>query len=485
MRKMCKMLTVIALAIVSTFSVLAGDTYSLSNGKVTVDVKEVYAQNDIVKACYTVTVAADAIEECETLIITPVVKNDNEKHVVEMVVLNGASRKGLDSWVAKKIEGVCDPSDVRIFNLEKGTPFTFTTCKQFFFNTRFDESKFCVTTQKATYGGRRCIAGYPGEEYVCDVVCKPYEINPVPADYAITLPDPSNAAPRIVKTQLFYPVNGIAKVASYLKNADAIAVLDALDETNYKVSSIDINGWASPESGVAYNQALSEKRAATVKKIIADKYKYDENLYHTRGNGEYWDAIIEFVNETDNAVVADSRAAIKDAIAANSNLDKREAAIKAIAGGKPYRVIFNEVYPISRFAECVVTYRAKQFDLADAKKIYAVDPKGLSADDYTAWALQEYDASVTAKGLTLYPDDENLNAVAALKAYERGDFETAIKHYKKAGSAPEVLNNLGCCYLATGDAAAAEECFAKAGKCGEANADEVLKLKHNQKYFVK
>lgn len=484
MRKMCKVLTIVAIAIVSTFSVHAGDTYSLSNGKVTIDVKEVYAQNDIVRACYSVTVAADAIEECETLIITPVVKNDNEKHVVEMVVLNGASRKGLDKWVAKKIEGVCDPSDVRIFNLEKGQPFTFTTCKQFFFDARYDESKFYVTTQKATYGGRRCIVGYPGEEYVCDVICRAYDINPVLANYEIVLPDLSNAAPRVVKTQLFYPVNGIAKVASYLKNADALAVLDALDEPNYKVSSVEINGWASPESSVAYNKSLSEKRAATVKKIIADKYKFDENLYRVNGNGEYWDAVVDFVNNTDNATVAASRAAIKDAIAANDNLDKREAAIKAIAGGKPYRVIFNEVYPVSRFANCVVTYKVRLFNLADAKAIYAYDPKGLSADDYTAWALQEYDAEVTAKGLQLYPDDENLNAVAALKAYERGDYDTAINCYKKAGSAPEIANNLGCCYLAKGDAEAAEACFAKAGKYGEANAEEVSKLKHNNKYFA-
>lgn len=485
MRKMCKVLTILALAIVSTFSVHAGDSYSLSNGKVTVDVKEIYAQNDVVKACYAITVAADAIEECETLIITPVVKNENEKHVVEMVVLNGASRKGLDRWVAKRIEGVCDPSDVRIFNLEKGKPFTFTTCKQFFFNARYDESKFYVTTQKANYSGRRCISGYPGEEYVCDVICKAYDINPVVAPLNIVLPDLSNLAPRVVKTQLFYPVNGVAKVATYLKNADALAVLDALDEPDYAVSSVDINGWASPESSVAYNQSLSEKRANTVKKIISEKYKFDNDIYNVKGNGEYWDAVIDFIDNSNDATVANSRTALKNAITANDNLDKREAAIKAVAGGKPYRVIFKEVYPISRFADCVVKYKIKKFNLADAKVIYAADPKGLSAYDYTAWALEEYDENVTAKALELFPNDENLNAIAAEKAYARGDYDAAITFYKKAGSSEQVANNLGCCYIMKGDAEAAEACFAKAGKYGENNADEVCKLKHNNKYFAK
>ena len=484
MRKMCKVLTIIAFAIVSTFSVLAGDTYSLSDGRITVDVKEFVAGNNEIQACYTVTVKADAIPECQSLVLTPVVKNDNENHIVEVVVVNGSAVKGINNWLACQIQKVCKPDEIRVLNLVKGQPLTFETCKAVPCNDVRADHKFYVTTQKVTYnGGRTCIKNYPGEEYVCDVICEPYEINPVTADLGLV--QNNSLAPRSVKAQLFYPVNGVAKVASYLKNADALAVLDALDEPNYKVSSVDINGWASPESSVAYNQSLSQRRAATVKKIIADKYKYDENLYHTRGNGEYWDAIIEFVNETDNAVVAASRTAIKDAIAANSNLDKREAAIKAIDGGKPYRVIFNEVYPISRFAECVVTYKAKQFVLSDAKAIYAIDPKGLSASDYATWTLQEYNATVTAKGLSLYPNDENLNAAAASKAYERGDYDAAIKYYKKAGSAPEILNNLGCCYLAIGDATAAEECFAKAGKYGEANADEVSKLKHNLKYFAK
>ena len=484
MRKTCKVLTILALAIVSTFSVSAGNTYSLSDGRVTIDVKEFVAGNNEIQACYTVNVKADAIPECQSLILTPVVKNDSEKHIVEVVVVNGSAVKGLNKWLACQIQKVCKPEEIRVLNLVKGQPLTFETCKSVPCEDVHAGQKFYVTTQKVTYkGGRTCIWNFPGEEYVCDVLCEPYEINPVTVD--LGLAQTKNLAPRSVKTQLFYPVNGVAKVASYLKNADALAVLDALDEPDYKVSSIDINGWASPESSVAYNQKLSDKRAATVKKIIADKYKYDENLYRTKGNGEYWDAIIDFVNDTDNAVIAASRTAIKDAIAANSDLDKREAAIKAIDGGKPYRVIFNEVYPISRFAECVVTYKAKQFVLSDAKAVYAIDPKGLSAADYTAWTIQEYDANVTAKGLSLYPDDENLNAAAASKAYERGDYDTAIKYYKKAGSSPEVVNNLGCCYLAKGDAVAAEACFDKAGKYGEANAEELSKVKHNQKYFAK
>lgn len=485
MRKMCKVLSLVTIAVLSTLSVSAAGTYTLSNGKVTVDVKELSAKNDVVKACYTVTVAADAVKECESLIITPVVKNENEKNVVEVIVINGTSRKGLDSWVAARITEVCDPNNVRVFDMVKGEPFTFKTCKQFYFNARLDESKFYVTTQKATYNSRRCISGYPGEEFVCNVICEPYEINPVTTNLGIVVPDLSNAAPRLVKTQLFYPVNGVAKVDSYLKNTDALAVLDALDEPDYTVSSIDINGWASPESSVAYNQALSVKRANTVKKILADKYKYDNNLYVVNGKGEYWDAVIDFVNNSNDATIAASRAELKNAIAANDNLDKREAAIKAIAQGKPYKVIFKEVYPISRFADCVVKYKVKKFNLADAKVIFAVDPTGLSAIDYTQWALEEYDATVHAKALELYPNDENLNAIAAEKAYAKGNYDTAIAFYKKAGSSAQVANNLGCCYLVKGDVDAAEACFEKAGKYGEANADELSKLKHNNKYFAK
>ncbi len=484
MRKMCKVLTIVAIAIISTFSAFAGDTYTLCDGKVTVDVKKLTASNNEIQACYTVTVAADAIPECQSLIITPLVRNDNEKHLVEVVVVNGSARKGVDKWVACQTQEICEPDEVRVLNLTKGQPLTFKTCKAVPCNDVRADQKFYVTTQKVTYSSTTCIKNYPGEEYVCDVICEPYEINPVTVGLGLAQVD-INLAPHSVKTKLFYPVNGIAKVATYLKNADALAVLDALDETDYTTTSIVISGWASPESSVAYNRSLSTKRANTVKKIIADKYKYDNSIYTVSGNGEYWDAVIDFVNTSDDATVAASRDELKNAIAANDNLDKREAAIKAVAQGKPYKVIFKEVYPISRFAECVVNYTVKKFNLADAKTIYAVDPKGLTAADYTQWAVEEYDASVHAKALELYPNDENLNAIAGEKAYAKGDFDAAIAFYKKAGSSAQVANNLGCCYLAKGDADAAEKCFAKAGKYGEANAEEIEKVRFNNKYFAR
>ena len=484
MRKMCKVLTIVAIALVSTFSASAGDTYSLCDGKVTVNVKDFAASNNEIRACYTVTVAADAIPECQSLILTPVVKNDNEKHLVEVVVVNGSARKGINKWLACQIQKVCTPDEIRVLNLEKGQSLTFETCKAVPCNDVRADQKFYITTQKVTYNSGICIKNYPGEEYVCDVICEPYEINPVTVGLGLGQTN-LNAAPHSVKAQLFYPVNGVAKVASYLKNADALAVLDALDETDYTATSIVISGWASPESSVAYNKSLSVKRANTVKKIVADKYKYDNSIYTVNGNGEYWDAVIDFVNNSDDATIAASRSELKNAIAANDNLDKREAAIKAIAQGKPYKVIFKEVYPVSRFAECVVNYTVKKFNLADAKTIYAVDPNGLTAADYTQWAVEEYDAAVHAKALQLYPNDEGLNAIAGEKAYAKGDYDAAIAFYKKAGSSAQVANNLGCCYLAKGDAAAAEACFAKAGKYGDANAEEIEKVKYNNKYFAK
>lgn len=57
------------------------------------------------KACYTVTVSKDAVEPCESIIITPTVKINDNKVVVEIIVVNKAleiypNNKNLNAVVA-------------------------------------------------------------------------------------------------------------------------------------------------------------------------------------------------------------------------------------------------------------------------------------------------------------------------------------------------------------------------------------------------
>ena len=488
MKKLSTLFAAVALMLVATFSASAVENaYKVGNGKVTVTITDLAPNADgtALIACYNIDVAADAIDECSSLVITPLVRdNDNNKKLIEMIVVNGESRKINTEWLQRVCYDVCDPNSVRFFKAKEGEALHVKTCTQVPYEEWMDDgAAFYITTQKATYKPN-CITNYPGEEYICDI---PYLSEPLVVD-PVLAPVPMEANledSRVLRTKLYYPVNVTKKVDNYLENAEALALLSTLDKGNFEVTNVHIEGWASPEATVPYNQNLSNNRAKTVKNIIAEQYNFPQDVYTTQGNGEYWDAAIEYINTTDEPIVAENRAALQDAIAANGDLDKREAAIKKIAGGKPYRAIFDATYPRSRFAEAVVTFKNKGYNKDDFMALYQADPANLSADEYLLLIKDGAPEDVVNNALKLYPNDDRLAAVAAEKAYEDGDFDRAIDLYKKAGNTEEVMNNLACCYLKKGDAQNAKACLEKAEnlKIAETNANELRKVVLNNTFF--
>lgn len=488
MKKLSKLFAAVAFVFVATFSLTAQNMpVQLCDGKITVNVKEIApcCDGSYMNVCYDITVAPDAIEGCTSFVITPVIYNDEAKKVLEVIVVNGVKQKGSDAWLEQQCYDVADPSNVKFLRAKEGEYTYINTCTSVPMEEWMNDSKFSVTTQQATYKPN-CIKPLCGTQNVCDVpyLAKPLVVDPLLADLN-TNGKFSTDPIRKVRTILYYPVNVTKSVDSYLENADALSLLNTLNSPNFEVTNINIEGWASPEATVPYNNNLSVKRAATMKKIISDKYDFPSDVYTTNGNGEYWDKAINYIATTDEPVVADNRDAIQDAIENNGDLDKREAAIKKIAGGKPYKAIFDATYPRSRFADCEVLYRFKEYNREDAIVLFNTDPSQLTAEDYAYMLNDEYNQMVMDKALELYPNDEVLNAIAASKAYANGEYDDAIKYYKKAGNSQEVMNNLACAYLMACDPDNAKACLDKAKdlKVAESNANEYRKVVLNNKYF--
>lgn len=489
MKKMRKLLAMMSFVLIATFAANAAqnEPVKLCNDKITVEINDMAPNADgtLLNTCYDITIAPNAIENCTALILTPAVRGDEAKKVVEVIVVNAPGQIGLTNFVKKEVYKVCDPNSIRVFTMKEDEALTITTESALPFEAWMDGSKFTVTTQKATRNPN-CIKALCGTEDVCDVpyLKAPLVIDPlfVADPITITL---NNDISRVIKTRLYYPVNISKSVETYLENADALSLLNTLDQPNYDVTRILIEGWASPEASVAYNKALSVKRANTLKNIISKKYNFPKDVYNVAGNGEYWDFVINFVATTEDATVAASREALQAAIQNNDNLDKREAAMKKIDGGKPYKVIFNECYPRSRFADCEVSYKMKEYNKANIEEIFKADPSQITADEYLTYLSEDMNAAMLAKAVELYPDDERLNAMAGDQARRAGKIAEAIEFYKKAGNNVEAMNNLGCCYLLAGDAENAKVCLDKADKLSvaESNANELRKVVLNNKYF--
>ncbi len=491
MKKLSTLFATVALLLVATFSASAvnDNVYKVADGKVTVTISDLApnAEGTALVACYNIDVAADAIDNCSSLVLTPLVRDENgNKRLVEMIVINGSSRKINTEWLQRVCYGVCDPNSVRFYTAKEGESFHVKTCTQIPYDEWMDNgAAFYVTTQKATYKPN-CIHNNPGEEYICDI---PYLSEPLVID-PVLAPIPVEAkleGSRILRTKLFYPVNVTKKVDNYLENAEALELLNTLDNGNFDVTSVVIEGWASPEATVRYNENLSINRAKTVKGIISDKYNFPQDVYSVKGNGEYWDSIIDYVDNTTEPIVAENRAAIQDAIAANGDLDKREAAIKKIANGKAYKAIFDAVYPRCRFAEAVVSFTNRGYNRADVEALYKSDPAHVSADEYVLWIQDGAPLAAAEKAAELYPNDARVAAVAAAAEYKAGNIDKAIELYKKAGNSEEIYNNLAACYLAKGDAENAKKYLDKVSdkKLNDTNSNELRKVVLNNKYFGK
>ena len=491
MKKLSTLFATVALLLVATFSASAADNnvFKVAGDRVTVTISDLAPNADgtALIACYNVDIAPNAIDNCTSLVLTSLVRDDNgNKKIIEMIVVNGTSHKINTEWLQRVCYDVCDPNSVRFFTVKEGESLHVKTCTQVPYDEWMDDgAAFYMATQKATYKPN-CITNDPGEEFICEIpfLTEPLVIDPVLAPIPV---EAKLEGSRVLRTKLFYPVNVTKKVDNYLENAEALELLNTLDQGNFEVTSVVIEGWASPEATVPYNQKLSENRAKTVKGIISEKYNFPQDVYSVKGNGEYWDSVIDYVDNTTEPIVAENRTAIQDAIAANGDLDKREAAIKKIAGGKPYKTIFDAVYPRSRFAEAVVSFQNRGYNKADMMALYKADPKNLSADEYVLLIQDDAPANVVEDAIKLYPDDARVAAVAAAKEYEAGNIDKAIELYKKAGNTEEVMNNLACCYLLKGDAENAKACLDKAQdlKIAETNANELRKVVLNNKYFGK
>ena len=170
-----------------------------------------------------------------------------------------------------------------------------------------------------------------------------------------------------VKTQLLYPANGTSNIESFMENAKAIRVLSTLSKDNFTVKSIKINGWASPEGSAVYNKTISAKRAATIERILKNRYDFPNEVYSVEGKGEQWDNIYGLVNSEDQ-IIEKYREKFSAALDIE-NMDARETAMKKIGNGELWRYLLKNVFPASRYADCEVEFNYDKIDEADAKEL--------------------------------------------------------------------------------------------------------------------
>jgi len=252
-------------------------------------------------------------------------------------------------------------------------------------------------------------------------------------------------------------------------NKDNKEQLDSLNDffaKGWKVKSVDINAWASPEGEQSLNQKLSDERGATAKKYLerfAKKNKIDSVTYNVVAKGADYDGFMTALNASD---IKDKNK-IANVIKSQATKSQREQQIRNMT------VIYKEVedmLSVLRRSEMVVSlYEPKLTDeqIAD----YAVsNPDTLKMNEllYAATMTDDLNAKLAIYKSAIKKNEKCWRAYnnAAAVDMKLGNVDEAAQYLEKANALKadqgEVENNLGVLAAWNKDYEAAEEHYNKA-----------------------
>jgi tetratricopeptide (TPR) repeat protein len=256
-------------------------------------------------------------------------------------------------------------------------------------------------------------------------------------------------------------------------NPTELAKIDKMIRTiatneDITVQGVYMTGYASPESSLKFNTELSRARSESMMRYFVNNSTIQAGLFETRTGGEDWDGF--------RRLLEDYPVSHKDEIfrlmKTIGDLDAREKAISKIGDGRPYKIIYEELYPKLRRVVCEVNYTVKDFSLEEAKENLALAPQLLSlnemyivANTYEAGSPEFLKVFEVAR--EEFPDDPVANLNGAAAALAKNNLREAERYLKLADpSTPEYANNMGVFLLLKGSYSEADTYLKRAGQEG-------------------
>ena len=264
-------------------------------------------------------------------------------------------------------------------------------------------------------------------------------------------------------------------------NTELASIINSIDKVNHDedltITSITIEGWASPEATQQHNQTLSQNRANSLSNYVAEKTGIVRDRIEAIGRGEDWNGLRELVVATPRLLSQDKVLAVIDD--SSLTLDQKDKKLEDMIPPTIYQRLMNEMYPKLRRNDYRIVYNVRNFNLEEARALIDSDPRKLSLSEMYRVAgsyakdSQEY-KKVMAIAAKTYPQ-----AVAA--AVNHAAQQIAVKNYAGALQTlaatdredARVLATEGYVYINMGDQAKARDAWTKAAAKGNAEA------KHN------
>ena len=169
----------------------------------------------------------------------------------------------------------------------------------------------------------------------------------------------------------------------YKNNATELAgIIESItkvdDDEDLTITSITIEGWASPEATEYHNKVLSENRANSLANYVSKKTGVERNLIEAIGCGEDWDGLRELVDATPGLYMRDK---VYEILNSNLSLDQKDYRLSQLQPSDIYARLMNEMYPKLRRNDYKIVYEIRNFDLEEARRLIHETPEKLSVDE--------------------------------------------------------------------------------------------------------
>ena len=281
---------------------------------------------------------------------------------------------------------------------------------------------------------------------------------------------------------LDFPVNKSVILTDFMNNHTELVNIHSMfdkiqNDKNLTIKGIGIEGFASPEGPLAFNEQLSKKRAEALKDYLVKNEKASAKLYKVTFGGENWDGLVKALKSSS---MKDKETFLN--IIKNTTDDaQRKQEIMRVGGGAPYRSMLKEIYPGLRKVNCKIDYTVVNFDVEQGRIIIRENPKYLSLNEMYQVANSYPKGSkdfvnVFDIAVRMYPTDQVANLNAAAVALSQKDLNTAVKYMEKADhTTAEFMNNTGVYNFLNGDIQRAMAAFEQAAKLGNEAAQANLK----------
>ena len=278
---------------------------------------------------------------------------------------------------------------------------------------------------------------------------------------------------------LSYYKNNAKELAGIIRSISSVS-----DDSDISITSITIDGWASPEDNEKYNRTLSQKRANSLADYISKKTGIERSRIEAYGRGEDWNGFQKMVEEDTQIPY---RSKVIEVFGADITADQKDWRLKNLKPASIYEYLLAEIYPKLRRNDYKITYEVRNFDIDEARELIDKNPKKLSVDEiykvagsYETGSVQ-YNHAIEVAAIE-YPKVVAAAVNAANIAMAEGDYDKALEILNRSNREDaNILAAKGYIYLMMKDYDKARELLTKAADMG--NADATHNLAEMNKYL--